>query len=53
MQRKIGDLVDHRLSNAHDRIDAVAVQPDDTQIVRLDGRDCWVFARDTVAAKEG
>lgn len=46
--RKIGDLVDHARMNARDRIDAVETHPDGTQIARLDARDKWVFAQDTV-----
>lgn len=47
MQRKPGDVVDHHLSNSRDRIDATIVHPDHSQVVRLGGRDRWVFAKDT------
>lgn len=50
MRREVGELVEHKLSNSKDRIDAVAVQPDGTQIVRLEIRDRWFFARDTAPA---
>ena len=47
MERRIGDLISHRLSNSRDRIDATNVHPDGAQVVRLGGRDRWVFAKDT------
>lgn len=50
--RKIGDSVDHRLSNSRDSVDAVAVHPDGSQVVRLAARDRWFFARDTTVVAE-
>ena len=44
---KTGDRVIHRGLNAQDTIDATVVHPDDKQVVRLNGRDKWVFASDT------
>ena len=52
MQRKLGDVVDHHLSNSRDRIDATNVHPDDSQVVRLGERDRWVFAKNTQLAAE-
>lgn len=50
--RKVGELVDHQMSNARDRIDATVVHPDGSQVVRLECRDRWFFARDTAPATE-
>lgn len=47
MDRNLGDVVDHHLSNSRDRIDAKNVHPDGSQVVRLGARDTWVFAKDT------